>query len=182
MRTFMVDLRKNKLLALVLCTWLVGCSTPNYRVVKESSQISEFTYEISFTPNRAIVECEKLFEDSDIYYGFMIHILDEKNTVITAFQADRIKKLDCVNKQREVSKILRNGAQIYLGGFIYHGGSREKGKELYSFPGIGTYHSNGRGFKFRVISNNKGGCYDTYHGTTKPCPRDGFLGSRKPQK
>ena len=90
-----------------------GCATSSYRILNQEDQSSE----LSVSPDRILLECEWLY-DADIKgrYGFMIHVLDEENTVLTVGQGNTLDKRDCDILIKIISKILREGKNIYIAG------------------------------------------------------------------
>ncbi|MGB0454517.1 MAG: hypothetical protein ACPGJV_12490, partial [Bacteriovoracaceae bacterium] len=88
----MKSLRKSRVLSLFTLVIAIGCSTSSYRV----EQNSDFSTNIYLSPNRILLECEWL-HDADIkgLYGFSIHVLDEKNTVLSVIQGNTIDEKSC---------------------------------------------------------------------------------------
>jgi hypothetical protein len=149
----------------------VGCATSSYRILKQD----DHSVELNVSPDRILLECEWLY-DADIkgLYGFMIHVLDEENTVLTVSQGNTLDKGSCDRRIKIISKILREGKNIYIAGIGNLNEPRKKGKRAYSLPKKGIFHSNERTLKFVAISNEYGSCYDAYSGDEKPCPREPF--------
>lgn len=164
---------RNIFLALLL---LAGCATSSYRILSQSNQSAE----LNVSPDRILLECEWL-HDADIKdrYGFMIHVLDEENTVLTLIQGNTLNKKGCDRRIKKIGAILREGKNIYIAGMGDLNEPRIKGKKSYHFPKIGFFHSNGRTLYFAAIANEHGACYDAYSGDEPPCPRDPFPKKRK---
>ncbi len=149
----------------------IGCATSSYRILNQDDQSAE----LSVSSDRIVLECEWLY-DSDIKgrYGFMIHVLDEENTVLTVGQGNTLDKRDCDRRIKIISKILQEGKNIYIAGIGNLNKPRIKGKRTYSFPQKGIFYDNERTLQFIAITNEYGSCYDAYSGEEKPCPREPF--------
>ncbi len=166
----MKSLRASNWPWIVLLLSLVGCATRSYRVLTSEDSVTE----INLAPSRILLECESLNDASEPgLYGFMMHVIDDENTVFTIAQGNTIGKSDCDRRLEKIGRILKHGKKIYLGGFGELKKPREKGK-AYIFPGIGTFYGNGRSLGFEVIANEFGSCYDAYSGDQHPCPREPF--------
>ncbi len=150
---------------------LIGCATSSYRILDQDDQSAE----LSVSPDRVLLECEWLY-DADIkgLYGFMIHVLDEENTVLTVNQGNTLGKKDCDRRIKIISKILKEGKNIYIAGIGNINEPRVKGKRSYFFPRKGIFFDNERTLQFVAIANEYGSCYDAYSGEEKPCPREPF--------
>lgn len=124
------------------------------------------------TPNRILLECEFQYKDeSGDGYGFMMHVLDDENTVLSIVQTNVLDKGSCFERLKEIGKLLNTGKIIYIGGMGNLNKPRIKENKTYTFP-HGTFHGNGRNAQFMVIANEKGLCYDAYSGDEPPCPRE----------
>ncbi len=165
----MIDL-KLKITNLLFLFIFSGCSTSSFKVKKET----DFLTELLVTPDRIILQCEELDEDPDVgAYGFMVHILDEKETVTTSALSVRPDKENCERFIRKIDRILKNGKQIYIGNRMRLSSRTRKNNETnfrYTFPGHGTFFSNGRSLEFVVIANEKNQCYAPTYGKDEPCP------------
>lgn len=150
---------------------LTGCATSTYRI----SNQDDHSAELNVSPDRVLLECEWLY-DADIkgLYGFMIHVLDEEDTVLTISQGNTLDKGSCDRRIKKIGAILRDGKNIYIAGIGDINKPRVKSKRSYHFPKLGTFHSNERALQFIAIANEHGVCYDAYSGDEKPCPRDPF--------
>ena len=155
---------------------LSSCTAPPYKVLNQRAQLVE----LLVASDRVILECEDVQDPTEKpsdtlgRFGFMIHVLDEENTVLSVTQGSVQDKKSCFKRIEEVEKILRHGKQIYIGGIGDLGGPRVREKWNHYFPGKGVFFSNSRALQFMVIVNEKGECYSAYYGTEKPCPREEF--------
>ena len=167
----MQTLKRNKRCYFLILFFLFGCATSSYRILDQDDQSAE----LSVSPDRIVLECEWLY-DADIKgrYGFMIHVLDEENTVLTVNQGNTLGKKDCDRRIKIISKILKEGKNIYIAGIGNINEPRVKGKRSYFFPQKGTFFDNERTLQFVAIANEYGSCYDAYSGEEKPCPREPF--------
>lgn len=155
----------------ILLAGLIGCSTSIYRVDKPNFLGTD----ISVSPSRVITQCEFIDNYSGDYknpYGFMIHILDKENTVLTVSNGTVLEKKDCLERQEYANKIIQKGTLITIRGRGDAEAPREKGKFPHYFPQYGTFFDNGRSLNYLAIWNDKGQCYDAFYGARKPCPRD----------
>ncbi len=172
----MLNLLKNRFIfPLQFLSFALGCTTPSYKVLNQSNNRTE----LLVTPERILLECEDVQDptepmDSDGRYGFMIHVLDDENTVLTVSQGSVLAKKDCFERINKIKKILRNGKQIYIGGMGDLRDPRKKREDHYTFLGKGSFYSNSRVLQFSVIKNEKDECFSAYYGNEKPCPRDEF--------
>lgn len=165
-------LKKNSGIATFLSlSTLFACTTSSYRVIDRD----DYRTEIQVTPDRILLECEEIIDhenagDPDGNFGFMIHVLDDENTVITLIQEPVIGRKDCFKRQEGVSKILQSGKSIYIGAHGTLNEPRENGKRIYSsFQKRGNFHANGRSLQFSVIKNENGRCYSASNGSDEPC-------------
>lgn len=148
----------------------MGCATSKYRVLNSG----EYGTELNVSPDRVLLECERLHDaDEPGLSGFMMHILDEEDTVLTLVQGNTLDNKTCDRRIKKMNAILKNGKNIYIAGTGDLNKPRTKGK-AYAFPRKGTFHNNGRVLGFAAIANEDGACYDAYSGEEKPCPRDPF--------
>jgi hypothetical protein len=148
---------------------LAGCSSPGYRVDKKDGR----KIELKVTPERIALECEEI-PGREVLYGFMIHVLDDENTIMDLAQGNRLDKKTCLRYIERISLILKKGRSIYLAGIGNLDEPRVKGEFKYTFPKLGTFFTNGRSLHFFAIANEHGGCFHAYNGEEKPCPRDEF--------
>ncbi len=162
--------KRNRALHFVLLLPLMGCATSTYRVLNSG----EYGTELSVSPDRVLLECEILHDaDEPGLAGFMIHVLDEENTVLSLVQGGALDEKSCERRIKRISEILRKGNRIYIAGTGDLNDPGKKGK-AYAFPKKGTFDRNGRVLGFVAIANEQGACYDAYSGEEKPCPRDPF--------
>lgn len=169
----MQNLKRNRPYHLILLPFVIGCATSSYQL----KPWGKLKNEVTITPDRVLLECEYITDysgDLKDPYGFMILVLDEKNTVLTVSQGNVLDKEDCFEGITEIRKILKNGKTISIGGMGDLNDPRQSEKAAYLFPGLGTFHSNGRHLQFMMIWNEHGQCYDSQFGKGKSCPRDDF--------
>jgi hypothetical protein len=152
------------------CTTMKNTNTPtSFFIVKaETSGLTE----LIVTPDRMVPQCTKLDVDPDEgQYGFMIHMLDEKNTVTSTMLNVRPDKESCEKHLRKIKHIIKNGTRIYSAHHMaLTSQPRKEDRDFpHSFPGHGTFFDNGRALDFVLISNDKGECYNPHVGDGKPC-------------
>jgi len=148
-----------------------SCATSSFQI-KNST---EHRVELLVTPDRLALECEAIPDgDWPGMYGFMIHILDDQKTVTTVAQTNVLDEEGCYDRLNRITKILKRGHQIYIGGMGSLVEPRIVEKWQHHFPGWGTYSENGRSLQFIVISNEHGECYGAYNGPTPPCSAGQF--------
>lgn len=172
------------IVALISLSVVFACTTSSYRVTDRSKNRTE----IQVTPDRILLECEDIIDhenagDPDGNFGFMIHVLDDEDTVLTLIQEPVIGRKDCFGRLEDISKILHSGRNIYIGahGTLDH--PRVIGKQIYSsFPKKGNYRDNGRGLQLSVIQNENGRCYSAANGTDEPCMPEEFPIKKWPNK
>jgi hypothetical protein len=150
---------------------MFGCTTSSFNVITQGENLVE----LKLTPDRVLLDCEHQYDNNTKgAYGFLMHILDEENTVLTVAQTNILDKESCFRRIQKIGKILKTGRAIYIGGI----GSLDKPKiketRKFMFPNIGTFPSNGQSFQFMVIANEQGVCYDAYSGDREPCPQEPF--------
>jgi hypothetical protein len=169
----MPNSRRNSLLCSVLIFVIGGCVTSIYQLQNQFGS----RVELVVSPDRVLVECEYQGDYSgDIKrpHGFMIHVLDEENTVLGLSHGTVLDENVCFERLHAIRKILKNSRTVHIGGIGDISKPREQKGHQYEFPGLGTYHYNGRHLAFMAIWNSEGQCYDNYYGNQKPCPRDEF--------
>lgn len=151
---------------------MIGCAASKYQVLYTGSLGTE----LQVTPDRVLLECEDLYDsDNNIEepHGFIMHVLDNNNTVITLIQGNVIDKQGCYRKLKKIGAILRKGQRIYIASTSDLNPINKPGR-VHHFPKHGTYYNNGVVLNFVAIANEHGQCYDTYFGEEPPCPRDQF--------
>lgn len=165
-------LKRNKFVFISSLFLLSGCATTSYRVLFQDDGGAE----ISVTPDRVLLECEDLY-DADIkgLYGFMMHVLDDKDRVLTIVQGNTLDQDSCEKRIKAIGRILREGNDIYIAGTGDLKRPKESTTRVYSFPGKGSFKENGGTLGFVAVSNESGLCYDAYGGLEeKPCPPEPF--------
>lgn len=165
-------LKRNKYAFISSFLFLSGCATSSYRVLFQDDGGAE----ISVTPDRVLLECEDLYDaDTKGLYGFMMHVLDDKDMVLTVVQGNTLDKDSCEKRIKSIGRILREGNDIYIAGTGNLKRTGQNTQRVYSFPGKGTYKKNGCTLGFVAVSNERGLCYDAYGGLEeKPCPPEPF--------
>ena len=63
-------------LVLIVPLLLSSCATSSYRISKTQGMKAE----LAATPDRVIPECAKVSDENELYM-FLVHVLDEENTV-----------------------------------------------------------------------------------------------------
>ena len=166
----MENLNLNRIIFCIAIILQIGCvSSSFYKITfKDDDQV-----ELSVSPDRIVLECEKQLEDSDEIYGFMIHVLDDQNTVLNVYQSNNVGMEGCFDRYHKIGKIIQQGKQIHLAGMGDIDKPRKKGEYSHTFPGHGTFHTNERGLHFFNVMNEYGACYDAYYAQKPPCPHSG---------
>jgi hypothetical protein len=152
---------KNSVFYFLLFILNSGCATTHYNLIINENSPDE----VHATSDRFLTQCEQI-DTMPNRYGFMVHFLDDANTVATAAGMITDKKT-CQKWENEIQNILTNGNSIVLKGDGYMISPREKEKFVHTFPKHGTFHGNGRGMQFFKMTNENGGCFVLYHNT---CP------------
>ncbi len=164
-------LKINNFVSFVFLFLTCGCATSSFNVLKQD----DFAVELKVTPDRVLLECEpQPGHEIKGAHGFLMYILDDKKTVIAVSQPNVLDKEECFDGLRKIGKILETGKIIYVGGMGDLTRQKAKQDYKYTFPRIGTFHSNGKSLKFMVIANEQGLCYDAHDGDKGPCPREPF--------
>lgn len=131
--------------------------------------------ELKVTPDRVLLHCEpQPGHEVENAHGFMMHILDDKKTVLTVTQFNILDKEECFDGLRKIGKILKTGKIVYVGGVGDLTKLKAQNHRQYTFPGFGAFPSNSQSLKFVVIANDRGLCYDAQDGDKGPCPREPF--------
>ncbi len=168
----MTSLKVNNFLFLSVVV-LVGCASSSYKIDSQT----EGRTQLLVTSDRVILECYRLTDyagDIKEAHLFSMNVLDENKTVLTVSQGNILGKEDCFRRISKISKILKSGNRIFIGGMGNLDKPRETQQRSYSFPGLGQFPENGRALQFMTIWNDKGMCYSAYSGDQKPCPSDEF--------
>lgn len=158
----------NRITLLCLMVYFItGCASSSFYKItsKDGHQV-----ELNVSPDRIVLQCEKQLEDSDEIYGFMIHVLDDQNTVLNVYQSNNVGKEGCFDRYHRIGKIIQQGKQIHLAGMGDIDKPRKKGEYSHTFPGHGTFHTNERVLQFFNVMNEHGACYDAYYEQDPPCP------------
>jgi len=153
----MAYLRKSKILGLVLSIFLSGCVTSKYHASKQSALGTD----IQVTSDRIIIECEFITDYEGDYsnpYGFMVHVLDNENTVITVSSATVLEKNNCFDWLKQSEKIISKGQTILIRGRGDAHAPVKMEKWTYNFPRQGTFYGNGRALNFLGMKNDTGQC------------------------
>lgn len=166
----MQHLKLNNLIYFVVLISMTGCTISSYRVTKQW----KLKTELHVTPDRILLECAHVTDEIELTHMFLIHILDEKNTVIDVVQGNNTSKKGCDLRMRGVQKVLDTGHDIYIGAIGDPFESVVIDSKNYTFPQYGTFRGNGRVLQFHVIANENGKCFGAYYYDEKPCPRDEF--------
>lgn len=126
--------------------------------------------EVVLTPDRLLLICEDQ-EDDLGRHGFMVHMLDEENTVITSILTILPDKKNCERRIQKTKRILRKAKTVYVGNWsnLTKKPRVENRNRSYIFPGHGTFYSNGRSLQFAVFVNDRGECYNPMAHDHEPC-------------
>lgn len=167
----MAFLNRNKVASFLLFFLVCGCATSSFDVIKQGN----FVVELKVTPDRILLECEpQRGHEVENAYGFIMHILDDKKTVLTVAQFNILAKEECFDGLRKIGKILKTGKFIYVGGMGNMTESNKRNNQKYTFSRLGTFQNNGKTIKFMVIANEHRLCYDAQDGDKGICPREPF--------
>ncbi|MBY0384408.1 hypothetical protein K2X05_04545, partial [bacterium] len=100
----------------------------------------------------------------------MIHVLDEAKTIFTLTQTNSLDYESCDYRVKKITRILREGSQIYLVGAGDFREPRTTGLRKYNFPNIGTVEDNGRSLQLIAVKNEHGQCFGAFTEEKQPCP------------
>ncbi len=175
--------RSRPLAALFSVALLPACASSAYRV----TDMDRYRTELQVTPDRILLECEDIKDhenagDPEGNFGFMIHVLDEENTVVTLIQEPVISRKYCFERLKEIDQIIKKGKNIYIGA---HGSIEEpriKETRSYSFGRKGVFYGNGRSLQLSVIKNENGQCYNATSKADEPCMPPEFPISKSPRR
>ena len=134
------------LIAVVLCA---GCVTSSYQLGRSDRSRQE----LIVTPDRVVMTCTKESDDGEVFFGFMVHVLDDEKTVLDIIQGNRLDEESCLERIHKIGKILNGGNRIYISGMGSIIEPRTVDEFTYTFPKLGTFHGNGRVLQFAVIAN-----------------------------
>ncbi len=162
---------QSAVLAVWMCAllFLQGCATSSYRVTKTQG----LKVEISVTPDRVVATCEKLSDENDLR-TFIIHVLDEENSVLVAMQGNFSDEESCEWRKSRTRGVLDTGKNIYLAGMGNPLKPRKASQERMTFPSLGAFPYNGRTLQLMIIANENGACYGAYIHEGQPCPGGEF--------
>jgi hypothetical protein len=158
-------LKKLSVLLFAFPLILADCTTPQFRVT--ASRGRKVAIEVAV--DRVLIECEKV-SDENALYGFMVFLLDDKNTVLSAIHGVTLEKTVCLRKYHGVQKVLERAHKIQLVGIGELDGPAPPSSFEHTFPNHGTFKDNGGGLQLEYISNEKGDCFDNYDGLIEKCP------------
>ncbi len=78
---------------------LAGCATSSYQVIRSGERGTE----LIVSPDRVLLECEPLLDaDEKGLSGFMMHVLDEENTVLTLVQDNTLDTDSCHRRMKKM--------------------------------------------------------------------------------
>ncbi len=164
--------RKNSLIgALLLSVISQSCSTSSYRVIDQD----RYRTELQVTPDRVLLECEDIKDHANAddprgSFGFMIHVLDEEDTVLSIIQEPITTRKHCLKRVDHIAKILEGGQKIYIGAHLTLRQPRVMGSRSFSeFGKKGVFFENGRSLQLSVIKNEHGQCYSATNEMDQPC-------------
>lgn len=145
-------------------------SSSKYLVYEKKGDLFEFIV----TNDRIIFECQDAdAEDRKRTTGFMMHVLDDENTVTTFIHPSLLGEKDCSRFVKTIQEIMSKGAKVYIAGSTGNfDAPRIKEKDPYTFPRKGTFYSNGRNGQLRFIANETKECFSPLYNKTDtdPCP------------
>ena len=95
----MAFLKVNKYFLILLFMSSSGCVTSLYKINRKY----ETRFELKLTPDRVLIQCEKLNDDDDIFYGFMFHVLDDQQTITSVIQGNRLDKESCFERMEKIN-------------------------------------------------------------------------------
>lgn len=131
--------------------------------------------EFEVTLDRVILECERVeTNDRGVAAGFMMHVVDEKETSFTLVQTHTLDRDSCERRIKKIEKILKNGNQISLAGVGDFREPREAGSRKRAFPRLGLIEDDGRSLQFIAIKNERNQCFGAFSAEEQPCPPEPF--------
>jgi len=165
----MANLQKNKYsIVFLFFLFLNSCTTSRYSV----GIANALGTDIKVSPDRIITECEFITDydgDRKQPYGFMIHILDLQNSVLTVSNGIILEKEDCLERQAAADKIIKNAQVVTVRGRGDAEAPMVKEEFKHIFIKHGTYFGNGRSLNFLAIWNDKRNCHSIFNGEDDPC-------------
>ncbi len=178
------NLRKKGIAIVILAvTFLPGCVSSSYRVI----DMDRYRTELEVTPDRIFLECEDIKDhenagDPEGNFGFMMHVLDEANTVVTLIQEPVTSRKFCFERLKTIDQILKRGKSIYIGAHGFIEEVREKGARSYMFRERGPFYGNGRSLQLSVIKNEHNQCYTAMSAADAPCMPPEFPIKNSPRR
>lgn len=149
---------------------LIGCATSSYKVSRRDGR----KVELGVSPDRILAQCKIESENTEVPYGFMTHVLDDKLTVLDVVQTNTLDEKSCRERIERIRRILETGHKIYIAGYGDIDDPIVIEPWVHKFPKFGTFNANGRMLQFSAIANEHGACYSAQFRDEKPCPRDEF--------
>ncbi len=163
--------KRNSLATLFVPFLICGCSTSSFKLLDQKGM----AVELEVTPDRVQLECEPQPEhEIENAHGFLMYVLDDKNTVVTLAKPSVIDEEECFDWLQKIGKILKKGKTIYVGGIGDLNEAKVSRGPKQNFPGLGVFASNGKTLNFIVIANDSDLCFDAYNGDQSPCPSEPF--------
>lgn len=167
----MESLKVISVCAIIFSMSLAGCVSSSFKLLNQKNLAMEFMV----TPDRVVLDCERVeTDDRGVVAGFVMRVVDEKNTSFTLVQTNTLDRESCERRVNIIEKILKNGNQIYLVGIGDFREPRETGLRKYTFPGLGTIEDNGRSLQFIAIKNELNQCFGAFSAEERPCPPEPF--------
>lgn len=167
----MENLKVSSLYAIIFSLSFSACTTSSFKMLNQKNMAMEFLV----TPDRIILECERVeTDDRGVVAGFMMYVVDEKNTSFTLVQTNTLDRESCDRRVKKIEKILKNGHQIYLAGVGDFREPRKTGLHKHIFPRLGTIEANGRSLQFIAIKNERNQCFGAFSAEELPCPPEPF--------
>lgn len=165
----MASLQKNKYSIVFLFSFFLnGCATSKYEVSKPNAMGTD----IKVTPDRIITECEFIADydgDRKNPFGFMIHLLDLENSVLTVSNGIVLEKEDCLERQSITDKIIKNAKLLTVRGRGDAEAPIVKSEFKFLFKKHGAYFGNSRSLNFLAIWNDKQDCHSIFNENDDPC-------------
>jgi hypothetical protein len=180
----MLGSRRSKSIAtLISATLLTACTSSAFRVI----DMDRYRTELQVTPDRILLECEDIKDhenagDPEGNFGFMVHVLDDENTVVNLIQEPVTTRKYCFERLKEIDQVIKNGKIIYIGAHGSLDEPRVKEMRSYSFDKKGPFFGNGRSLQLSVIKNEHGQCYSAMSAASEPCMPPEFPIKNSPRR
>lgn len=153
-----------------------SCTTSSYRLIHND----EGRMGVVVTGDRVIFSCEDVQDpdepiEKDGRYGFMVLVLDNKNTYSTFVQFNFVTKKTCLDRMAKLEKMKQRSKKFYIAG--YSAAFEKPGDSARSsfFPGYGKMKESGWTIGFSVFKSDDNECITKAFGDGKPCPElEGF--------